>query len=221
MSSIIVFLNENARFYELLIICYLILSGFLIRLSLIICGQNWVKSYHHLATYMLLPPIAFVITIIISNNIALSLGMIGALSIVRFRHPVKSQLELAIFFALITIGIAAGASIDFSIMLLLVTIFIPLLIQSLNLIKKFFKINISFTQISFNEGESLNILEVDSYEKIDLINKISITSSSNYNKTDNMWSYKFMFKEKKDLILAQDEFIKNYNIAETRSQLNN
>ena len=44
----------------------------------------------------------------ISGNIALSLGMIGALSIVRFRHPVKSALELIIYFDLITIGIATS-----------------------------------------------------------------------------------------------------------------
>jgi len=41
-----------------------------------------------------------------SNSIALSLGIIGALSIVRFRHPVKSPLELVIFFVLLTVGVA-------------------------------------------------------------------------------------------------------------------
>ena len=55
-------------------------------------GQNWVVGYHHLVTYLLLPNIAFIITTVIANNIALSLGMIGALSIVRFRNPVKSPL---------------------------------------------------------------------------------------------------------------------------------
>ena len=34
--------------------------------------------------------------------------MIGALSIVRFRHPVKSALELIMYFDLITIGIATS-----------------------------------------------------------------------------------------------------------------
>jgi hypothetical protein len=55
---------------------------------------------------MLLPAVGLVIVDVISNNIALSLGMIGALSIVRFRHPVKSPLELVVYFLLLTVGIA-------------------------------------------------------------------------------------------------------------------
>ena len=55
--------------------------------------------YHH-CPESLLPAITFVITKVIAGNIALSLGMIGALSIVRFRNPVKSSLELTIYFLL-------------------------------------------------------------------------------------------------------------------------
>ena len=63
------------------------LSGLIIFLSLILIGQNWVRNLHLLITYLLLPLVAYVITNVISNNLALSLGMIGALSIVRFRNP--------------------------------------------------------------------------------------------------------------------------------------
>ena len=48
--------------------------------------------------FSLLPVTGFVITSAISNNIALSLGMVGALSIVRFRTPIKNPLELVIYF---------------------------------------------------------------------------------------------------------------------------
>ena len=77
------------------------------RFSLTFTGQAWAKSHAQTVTFMLLI-ITYVITKTISGNIALSLGMIGALSIVRFRHPVKSALELVIYFALITIGIATS-----------------------------------------------------------------------------------------------------------------
>ena len=83
--------------YQIQTVFILLLGGFIIRTSLLFTGQSWVKGYHFLITYLLLPNIAFVITTTIANNIALSLGMIGALSIVRFRHPVKSPLELTIF----------------------------------------------------------------------------------------------------------------------------
>ena len=43
--------------------------------------------------------------------------MIGALSIVRFRNPVKNPLELVIFFILITIGISFSANYKWGILL--------------------------------------------------------------------------------------------------------
>lgn len=50
-----------------------------------------------------------VIIVTISSNIMLSLGMVGALSIVRYRTAVKSPLDLMFMFWSITTGIAAGA----------------------------------------------------------------------------------------------------------------
>ena len=49
-----------------------------------------------------------IITSVISSNLALSLGMIGALSIVRYRTPIKSVYELALLFFLITLGVTAS-----------------------------------------------------------------------------------------------------------------
>ena len=86
----------------------LIISGILIRYALIYAGQAWAKTYSQTISFLLLPVITYIITKTIVGNIALSLGMIGALSIVRFRHPVKSALELIIYFDLITIGIAVS-----------------------------------------------------------------------------------------------------------------
>ena len=74
-------------------VIFLLFSGFVIRQSLIV-GQRWANTYHHLATYVLLPCIAMVISSVIKNDIALSLGMIGALSIVRFRIQSKVLLSL-------------------------------------------------------------------------------------------------------------------------------
>ena len=50
-----------------------------------------------------------VIIVTISSNIMLSLGMVGALSIVRYRTAGKSPLDLIFLFWAITTGIAAGA----------------------------------------------------------------------------------------------------------------
>jgi len=58
------------------------------------------------------------VTLAISTNIVISLGMVGALSIVRFRTAVKDPLDLLYLFWAITTGITSGAGMY---MLVLVT----------------------------------------------------------------------------------------------------
>ena len=111
-------------------------SGLLIKLSLSIAKQTWSNNYQYTLICLILPIITFVITKVIANNIALSLGMVGALSIVRFRNPVKNSLELVIYFALIAVGISAGVNINYSILL---GILVSLIILSLNYIDFFLK----------------------------------------------------------------------------------
>ena len=59
-----------------------------------------------------IPIITLVVILIISvvkSSIALSLGLVGALSIVRFRTPIKEPEELAYLFIAIAIGLGMGA----------------------------------------------------------------------------------------------------------------
>lgn len=49
------------------------------------------------------------VTLAISTNIVISLGMVGALSIIRFRTAVKDPMDLLYLFWSITSGITAGA----------------------------------------------------------------------------------------------------------------
>lgn len=51
-----------------------------------------------------------IIIIVVKSSLALSLGLVGALSIVRFRTPIKEPEELTYIFLCIGIGIATGAS---------------------------------------------------------------------------------------------------------------
>ena len=85
------------------------LSGLYLRFLIhFINSENWVKTYSQFSTFIFLPLTGYVITSAISNNIALSLGMVGALSIVRFRTPVKNPSELIMYFILITLGIVTN-----------------------------------------------------------------------------------------------------------------
>ena len=60
-------------------------------------------------TLAALTVITTTVMIVIGNNIALSLGMVGALSIVRFRTAIKDSRDTAYIFWAIVVGICCGA----------------------------------------------------------------------------------------------------------------
>jgi hypothetical protein len=90
---------------------------------------SYFRSPSYLFTAMILPPIAMIITSVISSNLALSLGMIGALSIVRYRTPIKSVYELALLFFLITLGVTASVNTKYAIFLILIIIIFPTVLK--------------------------------------------------------------------------------------------
>ena len=136
-----------------------------LRVLLQLLGQTWVKTIAHTSTLLLLPILTYVITSVISGNIALSLGMVGALSIVRFRNPVRSPLELSVYFGAITIGITAAVSQQWllllvaSVTLVAIILFLIQKTTSILSLKPFF---IS----SFSEGNIISTLHIVASEEI-------------------------------------------------------
>jgi uncharacterized protein DUF4956 len=57
----------------------------------------------------LLSVITFLVIMVVKTSLALSLGLVGALSIVRFRAPIKDPMELTFIFLAIAIGLGVGA----------------------------------------------------------------------------------------------------------------
>lgn len=70
-----------------------------------------VYSYNYNVSFVLMTMITTLVIMTISTNIVLSLGMVGALSIVRFRTAVKDPLDIVYMFWAISAGIATGAKI--------------------------------------------------------------------------------------------------------------
>ena len=62
-------------------------------------------------TIMLLSMVTALIIRTINSNLSLSLGMVGALSIVRFRTAIKEPVDTAFMFWAITAGIMSGAGL--------------------------------------------------------------------------------------------------------------
>ena len=72
------------------------------------------KAFYSKSFAISLPVIAMItasIIISIQSNAVISLGMVGALSIVRFRTAVKEPMDLAFLFWTISVGIICGASL--------------------------------------------------------------------------------------------------------------
>ena len=121
MDQILEFISR--QYEELKILMLLIgifLGSFLGALTIYFASLNdykFLRDKNHLLLGLILPPIGFIIVYVIGSNLALSLGMIGALSIIRFRTPVRSSYELTVYFLLLTIGIALKVNFLISMLL--------------------------------------------------------------------------------------------------------
>ena len=108
------------------------LGGLLITLSHSFFSYSWLRNNFNIYVGIILPIIGLTITTVIGSNIALSLGMIGALSIVRFRTPVRSPYELILYFSLLTVGIAAKVDLTITIILILTLSVVPYFIVKIS-----------------------------------------------------------------------------------------
>lgn len=70
-------------------------------------GVAYTRSFF-LALILVSPTVAMIM-MAIGSNIALSLGLVGALSIIRFRSVIKDTRDMAFLFMAIGIGLTAGA----------------------------------------------------------------------------------------------------------------
>ena len=196
---------------------YLLIGGFIIRQSLVIVGQRWANTYHHLGTYLLLPNIALLITSVIKDDIALSLGMIGALSIVRFRNPVKSPFELVMFFSLMSLGIVCSVSLALSFLLFFLVVLVIFGIKIADFISQKFKKNIY--QYSFGDGNMQYTIEIDSSGPMnDLIKKESLIHFY-IDKKNKVYSYRLVFKNRDDLISFQQSMQDDNRIISVRADM--
>jgi large-conductance mechanosensitive channel len=162
-----------------------------------IARQKWVTTFHQTLTFCLLPTITSIITTLISSNIALSLGMIGALSIVRFRTPVKNPFELVMFFALITIGISMSVDVLYGLLLVAFIDFTILASYIFEVVAKRF--NLHIFSLSFDEGDSNNIIEIQADQQIDTLHDNKCLLQYVTDKKTQDFHYRLASKSRKDI----------------------
>ena len=192
--------------YFLLVICSFILKIIYENRSSSLSGK-----FHIGIIIPVLSQITFLIILIVKSSLALSLGLIGALSIVRFRTPIKEPEELIYLFFSIAIGIGFGAgqtlvtSLVFVLIILTIYFFgskkntmtnidynllveipygksqIPKQDEVIKVVKKIFN-NYNVSKIEIDDGvKFLIVLEISSNE----IEKISEFENDIKSKYDN------------------------------------
>ena len=204
--------------YDQIFLIFQILFASLLGLSVNLTyqklGYEWAANKNQKIIALLLAPITLIITKTIAENLALSLGMIGALSIVRFRNPVKSPLELVVYFIYITIGISSGVNIYYSILLTSFVIIMPLVLRS-----KFFS---SHNLLNDNNPNSVNYyfnIEIikndnDLFKEItNKINKYKLISKF-FDSEKNILNYTILVSKQEAKEIADEiEKFRNNNIV--------
>jgi hypothetical protein len=188
MTEIYNFVNSIAD-NKLLIFVISTLLGFLLNFFLSLAGFNWLKTMNQRLIYMIFPPAMSVISWTIAGNLGLSLGMIGALSIVRFRTPVKSPIELVFYFVLIVIGISITVAPIYTLLIFTLACLAPFLFKYVyNLGDGYYEFSENETELSklslanfIMTGEEKNIL--DSIKKM---NHKLLDLKNNENETFNL-----------------------------------
>ncbi len=85
--------------------------GLMIAFTYKLCYRGVLYSPNFSLTLIMLTVITTPVVMCIGSSIALSMGMVGALSIVRFRTAVKEPLDTAYMFWALTMGILLGAGL--------------------------------------------------------------------------------------------------------------
>ena len=137
--------------------------------------------------------------------------MIGALSIVRFRNPVKSPFELIIFFGLITVGIGMAVNYKYGGGL---TVIINFIIITFKILDNYFeKKGKKIFSYSFEEGNQLNIIQIKAKSKIKAIENHSNLNELTIDNINQTFSYELLFASKKELEIFKKE-IENQPVIE-------
>lgn len=114
MNELIDLLNLNSsetfsvtNYLINIFLCALVL--YLLSLIYVKFGRSLSNRFQLSKVLILVGVTTFIIISIVKSSLALSLGLVGALSIIRFRTAIKEPEELGYFFMAISIGLGFGA----------------------------------------------------------------------------------------------------------------
>lgn len=220
------FLNDIASQFgsgESSIVDFLINIFMTIILSYII-GMIYAKYGNSLSnrkklmqTFVLISVTVMLVISIVKSSLALSLGLVGALSIVRFRTAIKEPEELVYFFVAIAIGLGMGANQRLVTLTGATVIILYIVLQNLNSVKNMVQQNLIVTisntsDKGLDENKILELLSNHS-RKIDLRRLDALNNSTELSLNIEFNDFESIVKAKNDLKAIGDiqfSFIENY-----------
>ncbi len=161
------FLNSNIQIdfgnFFIAILLSLVLA-YLVKITYIKVGRALNDKDYFSETFIPLAIITTLVITVIKFSLALSLGLVGALSIVRFRAAIKEPEELVYLFFIISIGLANGAN------QFLLSIIATLIILAFLFIRNIYKnkknnngnfiSDSNILNISISKNDSVNVDEI-------------------------------------------------------------
>ena len=151
-----------------------------------------------------------IVITIVKSSLALSLGLVGALSIVRFRAAIKEPEELVYLFLTITIGLGNGAGqLKVTLVGLIIAFFIIIFFSKIKIKKSL--TNLESTQISITINNEMTNLKINNL--INQIKKHAISIdlvSLNKSKKLIIMNFNIVLKDFDKLNLINDKIIRIY-----------
>ena len=164
------FLNEQIQINLITFIVSLILASFLsfiIQITYLKFSTSLSNKFDFSKNFIILGLTTTLVITIVKSSLALSLGLVGALSIVRFRAAIKEPEELVYLFLIIATGLGCGAGqLKITSVGIFLAIFIIIIFSIFWKKSRIFEEEILNSSIIFNK-------RVSDTEVNNLINKIS------------------------------------------------
>ena len=137
--------------------------------------------------FLLITMTTMVVISIVKSSLALSLGLVGALSIIRFRTAIKEPEELAFLFFAIAIGLGLGADQT------VITLLSFVIISTIIILSRFFTKNVHdnknlYLTIQSNETQKINVDDIIEILK----NNCDVVDLSRLDETKELLEVSFM-----------------------------
>ena len=141
-------------------------------------GMNFELSF--MSTLVLLAPIVTVVMMFIRGDLVLSLGLIGSLSIIRFRTPIKDTRDMVFLFWTIAVGLGCG-TYNWAVVIIS-TIFISLVMITLYYVRYGRSSSTDFILVVSGKESSIN----SNLEKI-IMKYVDDLNLRSYEIADGQW----------------------------------